>query len=361
MGKSTFVSINRIAGEHRVVGGARPRVPDADAARIASIVRVLQAAGDMQALLGLDEFLAQGGFPSVADITAGGAFGLGGASGRLSPADIPGAFRYATGGSGYGSSGFTMPNWNDLGGGMDDGLSSFPSGLDLVSEGGELGEGQALLSEAQGLRADIREHEDEHHTRVQEHIGPVDYPRPMPLPSPYPQGPVFAEVEPDPEPEGDPDPVVSEPGDPDAGGSAAAAMALLRAVPALWWSYVHSNEHPASGHGGDPSRDSDAMPATTGRTAGRPAFEIRRGWADEPSWGTNPAAIATAATRWAQVLAMFAHRGDPARVAAASAARLAGPTSGYTAGVTNMARLRAAGVATQFAGAAATGSKLPRR
>jgi hypothetical protein len=55
------------------------------------------------------------------------------------------------------------------------------------------------------------------------------------------------------------DPWATEPADPDSGGagSSALAMALLHAVPALWFSYLATNRRAPSGHGGDPSRDGD--------------------------------------------------------------------------------------------------------
>ncbi len=122
-----------------------------------------------------------------------------------------------------------------------------------------------------------------------------------------------------------------EPADPDSGGVPAEfILGLLRAAPALWFSYQATSRGPQSGHGGDPSRDADPTP----RGRGAPFGSVRRGWADEPDRPFRNAAAA--AQSWAQLRTASASGFGPGGrpISPQVVARLAGalaPVLGSTA------------------------------
>lgn len=348
--------------------GAAPRV---DRHLVDAVRLMIERAGlgDTASLVGIANSLAGAGVTPV-DLDA--AFrAVQRSVGGLIPPESGTGFVLPSGGSGRSvalggyrgdGSGVAMINDTGSGGGP---FSYFPGPRDLVSQDGERGEGQSLFSEHQSDEATVRDWRREQRERDS---GPADpgVPPDMPHVPAYPDEPerVSEPGDWEPQPEGT-DPV-AEGGDPDSSGgsgSAAVGMALLRAVPALWWTFVHSTQHPASGHGGDPSRESDGTGTHGGadpRLSG-----LRRGWADEPSWGADPAVLAAAAARWDQLRAMFAHRGDPPRTAAARAAALTGArasTSGAAVRMSSLTgNLRSAGVAAQLNLGSATGSKIPSR
>lgn len=346
--------------------GAAPRV---DRHLVDAVRLMIERAGlgDTASLVGIANSLAGAGVTPV-DLDA--AFrAVQRSVGGLIPPESGTGFVLPSGGSGRSvalggyrgdGSGLAMMNWNGTGSGGGP-FSYLPGPLDLLSEDGERGEGQSLFSEHQSEEATLEDQRREWGRDPGDHSE-------VPLPDMSTHVPAFpdkpergsAPGDWEPEPEGG-DPV-AEPADPDSGGaSAALGMALLRAVPALWWTYVHSTQHPASGHGGDPSRESDG---TGSHGRGNPALSlIRRGWADEPSFGANPAALAAAAARWDQLRAMFAHRGDPGRAAMLSGAALAAArisTGGAAAGNLTGGLRSGGSIAAQLPFGTDLGSKIPR-